>query len=80
MTVAINVNQRDFPGGPVTKNPPFSAGNVGSIPGWGSRISHALGTKSCPPRQKAHMPQGRPSSVGKKESNDCFKKNVSQKS
>ena len=43
MTVAINVYQRNFPGGPVVSNPPFNAGNVGSIPGRGSRISHALG-------------------------------------
>ena len=26
---------QDFPGGPVVKNPPASAGNTGSIPGTG---------------------------------------------
>ena len=33
---------RDFPGGPVVKNPPFTIGNVGSIPGQGIKISHAV--------------------------------------
>ena len=32
----------DFPGGPVLKNLPYNAGDVGSIPGWGAKISHAL--------------------------------------
>ena len=31
---------RDFPGGPVVKNPPCSAGDVGSIPGQGTK--HAI--------------------------------------
>ena len=29
---------RDFPGGPVVKNPPCNAGEVGSIPGQGTKI------------------------------------------
>ena len=29
---------RDFPGGPVVKNPPSTTGNTGSIPGWGIKI------------------------------------------
>ena len=32
---------RDFPGGPVVKNPPSNPGNMGSIPGQG--------TKTCMP-------------------------------
>ena len=32
---------RDFPGGPVVKNPPSSAGDVGLICGWGTKIPHA---------------------------------------
>ena len=32
----------DFPGGPVVKTPPSSAGGTGSIPGWGAKILHAL--------------------------------------
>ena len=31
-------NDRDFPGGPVVKNLPCSAGDVGSFPGLGTRI------------------------------------------
>ena len=27
--------QRDFPGGPVVENLPASAGDTGSVPGWG---------------------------------------------
>ena len=26
---------RDFPGGPVVKNPPTNVGDKGSVPGWG---------------------------------------------
>ena len=28
-----------FPGGPVVKNPPANAGDIGSIPGWGRPLS-----------------------------------------
>ena len=31
----------DFPGGPVVKNLPCNAEDVGSIPGWGRKILHA---------------------------------------
>ena len=31
----------DFPGGAVVKNPSSNAGDVGSIPGWGTKSSHA---------------------------------------
>ena len=37
---------RDFPSGPVVKNPASNAGDVGSVPGWESNISHALGQLS----------------------------------
>ena len=37
---------RNFPGGPVVENPPCNAGDVGSIPGWGTRIPHAAGQLS----------------------------------
>ena len=37
---------RDFPGGPVVKNTPSNAGDVGSIPGWGTKIPHAAGQLS----------------------------------
>ena len=37
---------RDFPGGPVVKNPPYNAGNSGSIPGRGTKIPHATGQLS----------------------------------
>ena len=36
----------DFPGGPVVKNPPSSAGNAGLIPGQGTKIPHAAGQLS----------------------------------
>ena len=32
----------DFPGGPVIKNPPSNAGHAGWIPGWGTKIPHAV--------------------------------------
>ena len=31
---------RDFPGGPVVKNLPFNAGDMGLIPGQGAMIPH----------------------------------------
>ena len=37
---------RDFPGGPVVKNPPYNAGDAGSIPGQGTKIPHAAGQLS----------------------------------
>ena len=36
----------DFPGGPVVKNPPYNAGDAGSIPGRGTRFPHATGQLS----------------------------------
>ena len=33
---------RDFPGGPVVKNPPSNAGHSGSIPGWGTKMAHTM--------------------------------------
>ena len=37
-----NWQQEAFPGGPVVKNPPFNAGHTGSVPGWGTKIPHAV--------------------------------------
>ena len=37
---------RDFPSGPVVKNPPCNAGDVSSIPGQGTKIPHASGQLS----------------------------------
>ena len=39
-------NSWDFPGGPDIKNPPSNAGDIGSIPGWGTKIPHAIGQLS----------------------------------
>ena len=37
---------QDFPGGPVVKTLPSSAGDAGSIPGWGAKLPHASGSKN----------------------------------
>ena len=37
---------RDFPGGTVVKNLPSNEGDVGSSPGWGTKIPHAAGQLS----------------------------------
>ena len=37
-----NPDEWDFPGGPVVKNPPSNAGDMGLIPGQGTKISHAV--------------------------------------
>ena len=36
----------DFPGGPVVKNPPYNAGDAGSIPGQVTKIPRAAGQLS----------------------------------
>ena len=33
--ILTKLKQRDFPGGPVVKNPPVNTGDKGSIPGLG---------------------------------------------
>ena len=56
---------RDFLGGPVVKSPPSSAGDAGSIPGWGTKIPHSAGQLSlCAATRepvchnyRAHTPQ-----------------------
>ena len=44
----------DFPGGPVVRNLPSNAGDVGSIPGWGTKSPQATGNEAihscCNPR------------------------------
>ena len=32
--------EKDFSGGPVVKNLPFNAGDMGPIPGWGTKIPY----------------------------------------
>ena len=44
--VDLKVSERDFPGGPVVKNPPCNARDAGSIPGQGTKIPHAAGQPS----------------------------------
>ena len=46
-----NPNLRDFHGGRLVKNPPFNAGDTGSVPGWGRNedpaCSRAAKPKCC---------------------------------
>ena len=37
------MGDRDFPGGPAVKNPPYNAGDTGSIPGQVLKIPYATG-------------------------------------
>ena len=46
MNYDLVIKWRDFPGGPVVKNLPSNTGDVGSIPGWGTKIPHATGQPS----------------------------------
>ena len=56
--VMYEVEARNFPGGPVVKNPPSNAGDKGSIPGWGTKIPHAIGQLNlCATTREAHMLQ-----------------------
>ena len=43
------MNWRDFPRGPLLKTLPSNAGDMGLIPGWGAKISHA--SQSNKPKQ-----------------------------
>ena len=46
---------KDFPGGPVAKTSPSSAGGwAGSIPGQGTKIPHALWPKNDNGKQKQY--------------------------
>ena len=53
---------RDSPGGSVVENLPYNEGNMGSIPGWGTKIPHAWKQllSPCPkttdPRDTAREP------------------------
>ena len=38
----LNEYRWDFPGGPVVKNMPRNARSVGSVPGRGTKVTHAL--------------------------------------
>ena len=40
MNVIRSCKNRDFPGGPVLQPPPCSQGNMGSMPGWGTKVPH----------------------------------------
>ena len=41
-TQPSRVMERYFPDGPMVKTLPSNVGSVGSMPGWGVKISHAL--------------------------------------
>ena len=43
---SLERKMRDFPGGPVVKNPQSSAGDVGLIPRQGTKIPHSAGQQS----------------------------------
>ena len=38
----INISSWGFPGGPAVKNLPSNAVYVGSVPGWGTKVPHAV--------------------------------------
>ena len=74
--------ERDFPGGPVVKNPPSKAGDQGSIPGLGAKIPHAsrqlsphVTTNEAFTRRKEEPASVRPSAAKTKTSSK-LKKNV----
>ena len=48
--------ERDFPGGPVVRNLPSNAGDMGSTPGLGTKIPRGLGQLSPPAPQLERHP------------------------
>ena len=57
---------RDFPGGPVVKNPLCNAVDTASIPGQGTKIPHASGSLSL--NNATSEPMGSAASVPQLES------------
>ena len=43
--LGIRDSEQDFPGGPVVKILSFQCSSAGSIPDWGTKISHAMQPK-----------------------------------
>ena len=43
LLVILKILPKDFPSGPVVKNPPSNTVDAGSIPGWGAKTLHAAG-------------------------------------
>ena len=64
--VRLRIRNRDFPGGPVVKTLPSNAGGVGSIPGWGTKIPHAVGCSQKLKKKKKRIRNQIGTSTGKK--------------
>ena len=47
-------HDRDFPGDPVVRNPPCNAGDMGSIPGKGTKVPPE--TKPAGRKERSHVP------------------------
>ena len=70
-------DSRDFPGGPVVKNPPCNAGDAGSITGQGIKVPHATGNQSlCTTTRE--KPSQRNDRSHNKEPRDAAKTQCSQ--
>ena len=53
--MGLTLTTRDFPGGPVVKNPPSNAEDEGLIPGQGTKIPHTVEQLSpCSAITEAH--------------------------
>ena len=59
--------RRNFASGPVVKNLPSNAGDVGSIPGLGTKIPHAVGQLSPSTQMKTECSHGKKKKNRKKE-------------
>ena len=46
MNFSLKDGSEGLPGGPVVKNLPSNAGDMGSVPGGGTKIPHAVGQLS----------------------------------
>ena len=57
---SIKKGVKDFPRGAMIKNPSCNVEDVGSIPGQGTKISHARGTKPISLKGGSHQLQQRP--------------------
>ena len=66
--VLIKRGVKDFPGGPVLENLPFSAGDLGSIPGQGTKILQTSGLTGTGTTETMHSGAHREKSAPQQKS------------
>ena len=61
-------NFQDFPRGPVVKKPHFRCRNVGSVPGWGTKIPYTAWPKKRKKKENSELSASYPLLPGRESS------------